>query len=69
MGVFAAPDNDIAWQQGADFRFGGEGAAGQGRVAGTKDDVVADGVSGFGAELGFERGTDIDFGKDAEPLG
>ena len=67
--VFAAAHDDVAGQERADFGFCGKGAAGQGRVAGTKDDVVADGVSGFGAKLGFEGGTDIDFGKDSESLG
>jgi transposase-like protein len=35
--------------------FGGKGAAGQGGVAGTEDDVVTDRVSGFGTRFGFER--------------
>ena len=38
--VLASSDNDIAWQQGSERRFGRQGAARQGGVAGAKDHVV-----------------------------
>ena len=69
LGVFAAADDDVAGQQCTDFRFGGEGAAGKGRVARAEDYVVPDGVRGVGAELGFKCGADVDLRQNAETLG
>ncbi len=66
--VLASADNDVAGKQRTEFRLGREGAAGQGRVAGAKDDIVTHGVPGFGSKFGLEGGADVDLSEDSEAL-
>lgn len=66
--ILGAAHHDVAWEQCPHLRLCREGAAGQGGVAGAENDIVSDGVGGFGSELLLEGGADVDFGQDSEAL-